>query len=407
MPSTIRLRIPSLRAALLLGVVTAAPVGAQQTAPSPAPTSSPAPAPAPKPTLDFSGVLFGNYQYNTGPTGRNANAFTLDRAYLTFRMAAGEHTSIRVTTDVFQDAGTNAYTVRAKYAYLQYDVPKFSNGAALLARIGILHTVEIDHEETFWPRYLTNSGVERAGFFASADVGIASQLSLPHRFGEVYAAITNGPGYATRETDRFKDYQARLSLTPLMSSTSVPALFRTFTLTGWAYKGALGSRFANGGVGQVGPIGEALPRDRYGILVGIKDPRLTLAGEYARATTGTESGLNTLASPRVRSDVEANLLYGFTVLRPLAFMNARASSPLALIARYDRYKPVSSLSDYGYHFIVAGLSYDISSRATLALDYQEQLPESGAVLPTQLVTGTVVIPPANLKTYFAHFVVNF
>jgi hypothetical protein len=385
--------------AIALGVCSA-PLVAQQT------STAPAAAPA-KPALDFSGVLFGNYQYNTGDANRNANAFTLDRAYLTFRMPAGERTSIRVTTDVFQDAGSNAYTVRAKYAYLQYDVPKSSNGAALLAKIGILQTVEIEHEETFWPRYLTNSGIERAGYFASADVGLATQLTLPNKLGEVYAAVTNGPGYAARETDRFKDYQARLSLTPLMGSTSVPALFRTFTLTGWTYRGAIASRFASGGAGQVGPVGEAMPRTRAGVLVGIKDPRLTIAGEYARATTGTESGANTLASPRVRTDVDADFLYGFTVVRPFAFINGTGKSPLALIARYDRVKPVNNLSDYSYHFLLGGLSYDISSRATLALDYQEQLPSSGAVLPAQTSTGTVGIAPANLKTYFAHFVVNF
>jgi hypothetical protein len=377
-----------------------APLDAQQTA------TSPAPSPA-KPALDFSGVLFGNYQYNTGDANRNANAFTLDRAYLNFRIPAGERTSIRVTTDVFQDAGSNAYTVRAKYAYLQYDFPKASSGAALLAKVGILQTVEIEHEETFWPRYLTNSGVERAGYFASADAGIATQLTLPNRVGEVYAAITNGPGYTTRETDRFKDYQARLSLTPLMGSTSVPALFRTFTLTGWTYRGAIASRFANGGVGQAGPIGEAMPRTRSGVLVGIKDPRLTIAGEYARATTGTESGANTLASPRVRTDVDGSFLYGFTVVRPFAFLNGIGKSPLALVARYDRVEPVRSISDYSYHFFLGGLSYDISSRATLALDYQEQLPSSGAMLPAQTSTGTVGIPPARQKTYFAHFVVNF
>jgi len=389
---------PSLLA-LALGACSA-PLVAQQT------TTAPATEPG-KPALDFSGVLFGNYQYNTGDANRNANAFTLDRAYLTFRVPAGERTSIRVTTDVFQDAGSNAYSVRAKYAYLQYDVPKSSNGAALLAKVGILQTVEIEHEETFWPRYLTNSGVERAGYFASADVGIASQLTFPNKLGEVYAAITNGPGYATRETDRFKDYQARLSLTPLMGSTGVPALFRTLTLTGWTYRGAIASTFANGGAGQVGPIGEAMPRTRSGVLVGIRDPRLTIAGEYARATTGTESGANTVASPRVRTDVDANFIYGFTVVRPFAFMNGTGKSPLALIARYDRVEPVTNLSDYSYHFVLGGLSYDISSRATLALDYQEQLPTAGAAPPVQASTGTVGIPPASQKTYFAHFVVNF
>ena len=109
----------------------------------------------------------------------------------------------------------------------------------------------------------------------------------------------------------------------------------------------------------------------------------------------------------MRTDVDANFLYGFTVARPLAFINGTGKSPLALIARYDRVKPVNNLSDYSYHFLLGGLSYDISSRATLALDYQEQLPSSGAVLPAQTSTGTVGIAPANLKTYFAHFVVNF
>lgn len=397
------IRVPSSRLSALVLVLSlaGASVRAQQATPPAAPPA--------RPTLDFSGVIFGNYQYNTGLTNHDANSFNLDRAYLTFRIPAGERTSIRVTTDVFQDAapGSNAYTVRAKYAYLQYDVPKFANGAALLARAGILHTVEIEHEESFWPRYLINSGVERAGFFSSADVGIASQLTLPNKLGEVYAAVTNGSGYASKETDRFKDYQARLSLTPLMGSTSVPALLRTFTLTGWTYRGAIASKFAAGGAGQVGPIGEAMPRNRFGVLAGIKDPRLTIAGEFARATTGTESGANTPASPRLRTDVDADLLYGFAVVRPLAFMNASGKSPLALIARYDRYKPLTNLDDYSYHFALGGLSYDISSRATLALDYQEQLPTAGSAPPSQTATGTAGIPPANLKTYFAHFVVNF
>ena len=151
-----RARTARLAAIAIATIVVAAPLAAQQSAPAKAPD------PAPKPTLDFSGVLFGNYQYNTGDASHNANALNLDRAYLTFKIPAGERTSIRVTTDVFQDAGSNAYTVRAKYAFLQYDVPKFDNGASLFARIGILQTVEIEHEESFWPRYLTNSGVERA-----------------------------------------------------------------------------------------------------------------------------------------------------------------------------------------------------------------------------------------------------
>ena len=111
-------------------------------------------------------------------------------------MPAGDRTSIRITTDVYQTTETtaNAYTIRAKYAYLQYDQPKFSNGASFFARIGILQNVVIEHVETFWPRYLSQTPVERAGYFSSADMGIASQLTLPNKMGEVYATIVNGLG---------------------------------------------------------------------------------------------------------------------------------------------------------------------------------------------------------------------
>lgn len=399
-------RLQLLVAAALVVLTPSAPLGflsAQQS------VATPTPAPA-KPTLDFSGVIFGNYQYNTGTANSNTNSFNVDRAYLTFKMPAGERVSIRVTADVFQDAApnANAFTIRAKYAYLQYDVPKFSSGASLFARIGILHTVEIDHEEGFWPRYLATTGVERAGFFSSADVGVASQLTLPNKIGEIYATITNGPGYTSKETDRFKDYAARLSLTPLMGSTTTPAILKTLTLTGWAYQGSLASKFASGGAGQLAPLGEALPRTRYGVLAGIKDPRLTLVGEYATATTGTESGANTAAAPRLRTDVNAHLLNAFTVVRPLAFINGTPNSPFAVVARYDRYEPVSNIGNYSYHFLLGGVSYDISSKASLALDYQEQLPSGGAVVPAAIgSTGTAGVPAANLKTYLMHFVVNF
>ena len=79
-------------------------------------------AAAPTP-LNFSGIIFGsyNFQQSTTPSPFNRqidNAFIVDRAYLTFKMPAGDHTSIRITTDLYQtsEATPNAYTIRAKYA---------------------------------------------------------------------------------------------------------------------------------------------------------------------------------------------------------------------------------------------------------------------------------------------------
>lgn len=80
----------------------------------------------------------------------------------------------------------------------------------------------IDHFENFWPRYLSQSAVERALFFASADVGVAGLYTLPNKAGEVYATIVNGPGYTARARDRFKDFALRLSLTPLAARDVAP-----------------------------------------------------------------------------------------------------------------------------------------------------------------------------------------
>ncbi|MDB4892626.1 MAG: hypothetical protein JWL61_4481, partial [Gemmatimonadetes bacterium] len=292
--------------------------------------NAPAPAPAPSP---FSGLIFGSYNYQVPTTpsalpGQTDNQFVLDRAYLTFRMPAGDRVSVRITTDVYQSTENtpNAYTIRAKYAYFQYDQPKFSNGAAFLARLGILQNVVIEHAETFWPRYVSQSPVERAGYFASADMGLAAQFTLPNKLGEIYGTIVNGPGYTTRERDRFKDYAMRLSLTPLANQTYMP-LLQTFTVTAWGYKGATSSNFVAAGVG------EALDRSRAGVLVGIKDPRLVIAGEFAQRHEDGEQGAT--VAVRNKTETTGRLLSGYTVVRPFAFAHADGKSPFGLLARYD------------------------------------------------------------------------
>jgi len=396
----------------------AAPLAAQNATPS-AGGTQPAPAtPAPQPAaqapspLNFSGVIFGSYNYQLPTTpaplrNQTNNSFVVDRAYLTFRIAAGDRTSIRVTTDVFQstDSTSNAYTIRAKYAYLQYDGPKMANGAQVTGRIGILQNVLIDHIENFWPRYLAQTATERAGYFSSADVGLATLVTLPHKWGEVYANVVNGPGYQLRERDRFKDFALRLTLTPL-ANTPASSLLQTFTITAWGYKGATASTFVNGGVGQVGAVGEALDRSRAGVFVGIRDPKLIIGGEFTQRHDGAETGLNTALSPRVEVTATGRLLSGFTVVRPFAFSNETGKSPFGLVGRYDHVKPTVSSTGFAtaptssnaYHFLIGGMFYDISQRAQIALDYQEALASDN---------GLSSAPPGQSKGYYAHFNVNF
>src|SRR6266516_7791654 len=190
----------SMRKLLLVafGLVLPFALIAQQPAPD---TTKPAPAPPPPASVavpvDFSGVLYANFQYRGDKgTSKSQNKFDVERAYLTFRMPAGDRASIRITADVFQqtttpnDAFYRGWVIRAKYAYLQYDLIKSASWNANI-RGGLLHTVVIDHIEQFLPRWLSTSPVERAGFFSSSDAGVAATLSFPNKLGEIYATIVN------------------------------------------------------------------------------------------------------------------------------------------------------------------------------------------------------------------------
>ena len=366
----------------------------------PADTTKPAPPPATVSVpVDFSGVIYANYQYRGDKgTAKSTNKFDLERAYLTFRMPAGDRASIRITADVFQQTSTTnnadafyrGWVIRAKYAYLQYDLIKSPTWNANI-RGGLLHNVVIDHIEQFWPRWISQSPVERNGFFSSSDAGVAATLSFPNKLGEIYATVVNGPGYTSRETDRFKDYAARLTLTPLSSWDN--KVLKTFALSGWTYVGAVGSTFVNGGAGQVGTVGIHMPRTRAGIFAGLRDPRFTAGAEWDTRKDASESGANTIASPRVETDSTGRLIAGFVTIKPFQLINDKSTFPLGLIARWDRFKPNTS-NDGHINTVIGGLTWDLNKKAALSLDYQEQTPHAPAVI-------------AVAKTYFLHLVANF
>jgi hypothetical protein len=183
-----------------------------------------------------------------------------------------------------------------------------------------------------------------------------------------------------------------LSLTPFGNSQN--KIIKTFALTGWTYQGAVGSRFAAGGAGQIGAVGSSLPRTRSGAFIGVRDPRLSAGLEYDTRKDGGELGANTVASPRVEVDTTGRLVAGFAVIKPFQLLNDKSTFPLGLIGRWDRFKPNTATSGY-LSTVIAGVSWDLNKRSALSFDYQEQTPRSGLV-------GT-----APIKTYFMHLVANF
>lgn len=390
-----------LGASLLASLAFSPSAAAQQPSPPPAATppagADTAKPPASRaPQIDFSGVIFANYQYRLDQGSlRGANKFDLERVYLTFRMPAGDRASVRVTTDVFQqqssgsDAFYKGWAVRFKYAYLQYDYLK-RGGLSGTARLGLIHNVFIDHDESFWPRWVGTVATDRHGYFSSADAGLVTLLTFPRRYGELYLTLVNGPGFTSRETDRFKDYGARLTLTPLTRFSS--ALWRTLALTGWAYQGAVGSKFAAAGPGQVGTVGSSLNRDRWGVFAGLRHPGLTLAAQYASRSDEGEAGNNTAAVPRAVVDSSGSLVSVYAMARVLGKAGT-SMKPLHVLARVDQVTTHDARNDQ-HRLVIGGLVWDFTSVASLALDYQELLPTRGSA-----------ISPS--KTLFLHMVARF
>lgn len=357
---------------------------------------------ADKPGIDFSGVVFGNFQMRTDSAarfstgGEPVSRFDVARAYLTFRMPAGDRASVRLTTDVYQSGAGgyyNGWAVRMKYAILQYDLAKnFAGvkGLSAVARIGMLHTVAIEHVETFWPRWMGNSALEQSGFFSSADVGAATLLTMPGRRGEAYVVVTNGPGYTNAENDRFKDVAARVTFTPFGADSG---WLRTLAISPWYYKGWNASQFVTGGGAQVGPVSDGLQKDRRGLFVGVRDRKLVLGGELSQRVEELEAGANTAASPRTLRTRTSNLLSAFTVIRPAELLDASRKSRLSVIGRVDRFALDRDL-DAVSQFTVVGAIWDLTPRTSLAVDYQAATPRNGAA----------TLP---VRTWFLHWVANF
>jgi hypothetical protein len=405
-------QLPSIRlVAIAATLAISRSLPAQNATPSSADSTSPPPRvtassqSASSLPFSLSGVLYLNYQYGGLAGARSENRFDMERAYLNFRASSGTRDSIRVTLDVFQqrDATRDQYyrgwTMRVKYAYLNHDFvggPTAGTGVTtgvsssdalrVWGRIGLLQTVVIEKEEQFWNRGLSQVALEQAGYFNSADAGVALGVSLPNRAGEIYATIVNGAGYQSRETDRFKDFQARLTLTPWARGSSV---LRGLQLSPWVSIGGQASAFASRR-GTVQPVAEMRRKDRYGFLTTYRDSRFAAGLQIARKVDVSETADTTSDVTPTTREVTGALTSAFAFWRPLG---PAPSSPWSVLARVDDIRPDDAAPGEQRRYIV-GTSWDISPRTSVTFDVQSLSPRNG-------LSGTAT------RTYFLHFIANF
>jgi hypothetical protein len=365
-------------AALALPAIAGAQTTTQPATAAPATTTVNVP-------IEFSGLLFPQFIYG-GPKGngtRSANQFQLERAYLTAKAKIGDRTSLRLTSDIFRPGGNAGYTMRVKFAYVQYDY--WTNGAGFMGtnaqvRLGMQQTVINETEESYWPRYVAKIATERAGFFSPADLGASTTLSFPGNMGEVFVEVANGPGYTSAENDRFKDYSARLTLTPLGVTPQ-----RALTIAPWYYKGRVSSA-VNANQGR--------KRDRMGVFAGLKTPAFMVGGDLARSTNEIE----TLGpAPVVTDDRSGKVISAYTHIKPFAMRNPNGTKAWGILLRWDKVSGdnayVPNNGDFPVvegKFLVAGLTHDVNSKLSWSLDWQQQSPNG------------VAAPALDLRTYNLH-----
>ncbi len=373
------------RALFALLIVGAPSVAATQQRPA-----DPAPTPVQTVSLpiEFSGLLFPQLLYGGAKGNRSANQFQLERAYLTAKAKIADRTSIRLTADIYRPGGNSGYTMRAKYAFVQYDYWKSGEGyrgATGQARLGMQQTVINEQEEYYWPRYVAKIAVERAGFFSAADLGASTTINFGGGLGEFFAMVANGSGFQTAENDRFKDYSARLTLTPFGSSTA-----KGLSVSPWYYKGTVAS--------VLRPT-EGRKRDHAGILAGYKANAFTLAGDFATSTNENERAV---PAGIVTEDRSGKIVSVYTVIKPFAMLNPTGSKGWGILLRWDNITGDTGFVPNGGDFpvaegkfIVAGLTHDVNSRFSWTLDFQQQSPNG------------VAAPALDLRTYNLHTSVAF
>jgi len=243
----------------------------------------PAMAPAPASAIDKSldGLKIGILAYidysegdmgQPGGQAQHYNSFGLTRGYFTVEKKFSNLIGARITLDLYQDKEDKikittvdgatvttteykvpddmegSYVIRLKYLYAVISPADRGPFTQMKAELGMGHTPWLDFEESVNPyRCQGTMPVERAGVFASADVGVSlmgnfggtlesaeqktGNAKYNGRYGSWHLGVYNGGGYATVEKNQNKVVEGRISLRPL--ADELPGLqVSYFYLTG-------------------------------------------------------------------------------------------------------------------------------------------------------------------------------
>ena len=185
------------------------------------------------PTLRFGTLWYLSGQRSDGG-GPAANELVVKRGHFDFYLDITSTLAVRVTPDVTIDAAGEA-EAPVKFAYIEARRERLGALVKPFVQIGRVPTPWIGFEEGIY-RYRMQDGtfMDRLGFFASADEGIAIGAllgsGLPERFleqvrptsrgrwGSFAVGLYSGSGFKATDRNDSRVFQGRTSVRPLPDS---------------------------------------------------------------------------------------------------------------------------------------------------------------------------------------------
>jgi hypothetical protein len=302
------------------------------------------PAPPVAPSMQVSGQAFAYYTYTTsGIEGKDFNRFDLDRLYLTAKGQVFEDGKFQLTTDLYRNTATGSYysgfALRVKFAFFDY-----TPASELSIKFGVIPTVWPGFVDGVWKyRGISATITDRQGYYSTADIGMSVSYALPERMGDVTGFILNGNGFTSPETNRFKDFALKASITPFVDNS----LLKTLLFAGYAYKGS-----------NLSAVSNALKRDRVGGLVSYNYSVATVSAEYNIRKDAP-------SNPDTVSTGNALSLFGEIKVPIEEWKNK-----LTLFWRYDIAEPNVDKGGDMTRFGILGVAYKPTDKITVAIDHQ-------------------------------------
>jgi hypothetical protein len=189
------------------------------------------------------GTIYADWMMNQSKGAKNANAFTIDRAYFGAESKLSDYTFMRITFDIrperfltsstkiIDSAGDtvtvpslsaySGYPIILKYAYAEWKVKPIANYFKI--RLGLQPTNYLNYAESFWNRrYIAKMIIDQNGWLSTSDFGVSAlgTLGPQGKLGEAGLSVLNGTKYSdVVEANNNKDLNLFARIVPFFNNS--------------------------------------------------------------------------------------------------------------------------------------------------------------------------------------------